>query len=209
LNPLNDWLPATPGEHVDLYVEAAANPHVLTSWNPTGLGDRVTAGPEPVYRLAVAAVVDVEPQVRELLADLEVLDQLAAELGDDPLPQPAVHQHAVQEHDRFARASGAALEHRRAHAPYAHAALADAGPACGVRATARYVPGIQLRRARVAVVGRSGGRLGLDRRGARRNDDGAERSQGQSGQADSLPRDEHGAILRLRGRRLIIKVPGG
>ncbi len=87
LNPLNDWVPATPGEHVDLYVEAAANPHVLTRWSPNLQGDKLTSSADPVYRLVTAAVVDVDPEVRELLADIEVLDQLAAELGEDDARQ--------------------------------------------------------------------------------------------------------------------------
>ena len=87
LNPLNDWVPVTSGEPVELYVEAAANPHVLTGWTPTRLGDKVTSSPDPVYRLVAAAVVEVSPEVRELLADIEVLDQLAAELGEDDARQ--------------------------------------------------------------------------------------------------------------------------
>ncbi len=87
LNPLNDWVPATPGERIELYVEAAANPHVLTGWSPTRLGDKLTTSPNPVYRLVTAAVVDVAPEVRELLADVEVLDQLAAALHDDDARQ--------------------------------------------------------------------------------------------------------------------------
>ena len=59
LNPLNDWVPVIPGEAVDLYVEAAANPHVLTGWSPTRLGDKLTSSPDPVYRLMAAAVVEV------------------------------------------------------------------------------------------------------------------------------------------------------
>src|SRR5690349_21839359 len=55
LNPLNDWVPATSGETVDLYVEAAANPQVLTGWSPTVQGDKVTSSPDPVYRLVAAA----------------------------------------------------------------------------------------------------------------------------------------------------------
>ena len=47
LNPLNDWVPVGPGESVELYVEAAANPHVLTSWRPTFLGDKLTAAARP------------------------------------------------------------------------------------------------------------------------------------------------------------------
>jgi alpha-mannosidase len=87
LNPLNDWVRVSPGETVELYVEAAANPHVLTGWSPTRLGDKVTSSPDPVYRLVAAAVVEVCPEVRELLADIEVLDQLAAELGEDEARQ--------------------------------------------------------------------------------------------------------------------------
>jgi alpha-mannosidase len=87
LNPLNDWVLVGPGDAVDLYVEAAANPHVLTGWSPTPLGDKLTSSPDPVYRLVTSAVVDVAPEVRELLADIEVLDQLAAELGEDDARQ--------------------------------------------------------------------------------------------------------------------------
>ncbi len=87
LNPLNDWVRVAPGDDIDLYVEAAANPHVLTSLNPTHLGDKLTSSADPVYRLATAAVVDVDPEVRELLADIDVLDQLAGELGEDDARQ--------------------------------------------------------------------------------------------------------------------------
>ena len=95
LNPLNDWVPAVPGERVDLYVEAAANPQVHTSWNPTALGDnlggdKLTSSADPVYRLTAAAVVEVAPEVRELLADVEVLDQLAAELAEDDARQAEI-----------------------------------------------------------------------------------------------------------------------
>ena len=95
LNPLNDWVPAVPGERVDLYVEAAANPQVHTSWNPTAWGDnlggdKLTSSPDPVYRLTAAAVVEVAPEVRELLADVEVLDQLAAELAEDDARQAEI-----------------------------------------------------------------------------------------------------------------------
>jgi alpha-mannosidase len=87
LNPLNDWVPVRPGESVELYVEAAANPMVLTGWRPTALGDKQTSTPDPAYRLARAAVTDVYPEVRALVADLEVLAQLAAELGDEDARQ--------------------------------------------------------------------------------------------------------------------------
>ena len=48
LNPLNDWVPVTRrASDVDLYVEAAANPHVLTGWSPTPLGDKLTSSADP------------------------------------------------------------------------------------------------------------------------------------------------------------------
>ena len=82
LNPLNDWVPATQGERIDLYVEAAANPHIRTCrGTPRSLGDKTTSAPDPVYRLVTAARHRVAPEVRALVADIEVLEQLAAELG--------------------------------------------------------------------------------------------------------------------------------
>ena len=87
LNPLNDWVPASPGELIELYVEAAANPQIHTSWHPTPLGDKTTSAPDPVYRLVAAAVTEVAPEVRALVTDIEVLDQLAAELADDDARQ--------------------------------------------------------------------------------------------------------------------------
>jgi alpha-mannosidase len=90
LNPFNDWAPASADEDVELYVEAAANPHVLTGWSATPVGDRLTSGPDPVYRLVTAAVGVVDPEVRVLLADIEVLDQLAAELHEDDARQVEV-----------------------------------------------------------------------------------------------------------------------
>jgi alpha-mannosidase len=87
LNPLNDWVPVVPGERVELYVEAAANPMVLNGWRPTALGDKQTSSADPIYRVTRAQVCEVETDVRELLADLDVLGGLAAELGDDDARQ--------------------------------------------------------------------------------------------------------------------------
>src|SRR5687768_8544857 len=61
LNPLNDWVSASPGKLIELYVEAAANPQIHTSWRPTLLGDKTTSAPDPVYRLVTAAVTEVAP----------------------------------------------------------------------------------------------------------------------------------------------------
>ncbi|GAA2029279.1 glycoside hydrolase family 38 C-terminal domain-containing protein [Pseudokineococcus marinus] len=93
LNPRNGWVPVTSaavgGERVDLFVEAAANPLVLGDdadrFGPTALGDRTTAPAEPLYRLDRADVAVLETEVHELVADLEVLGGLLAELADgDP-----------------------------------------------------------------------------------------------------------------------------
>ena len=84
LNPLNSWLPVTPGQQVEWYVEAAANPSI-DGWNPTTLGDRSTAGSTPLYAVSRADVCRVEVEVCELFWDLDVLDGLMLALGaEDP-----------------------------------------------------------------------------------------------------------------------------
>jgi alpha-mannosidase len=82
LNPLNSWLPAAPGQRLEWYVEAASNPDV-PGWRPTKLGDRTTAGSDPLYRIAVAEVASVDVEVRELHYDLEVLEGLMLSLAED------------------------------------------------------------------------------------------------------------------------------
>jgi alpha-mannosidase len=82
LNPRTPWIPVTPGSRAEWYVEAAANPDVLTSWRPTWLGDRLTTGPEPLHRLAAAGLYRVETEVRDLVADLDVLEGLRRTLPD-------------------------------------------------------------------------------------------------------------------------------
>ncbi|PSL06688.1 alpha-mannosidase [Haloactinopolyspora alba] len=97
LNPRNTWIPvpagddpgapgapARGGEPIDLYVEAAANPLIMgpDPFRPTELGEKTTAGSDPLYRLARADVSVVEQDVWELVQDLEVLDGLMRELGD-------------------------------------------------------------------------------------------------------------------------------
>jgi alpha-mannosidase len=83
LNPQTQWVPVPPGEAVELYVEAAANPVILERDNlfwPTQLGDKRTAGDEPLYRLERVELAVFEPEVWELQHDLEVLGELQAEL---------------------------------------------------------------------------------------------------------------------------------
>ncbi|NJP67757.1 alpha-mannosidase [Streptomyces spiramenti] len=84
LNPHNDWVriadSAAGGEGVELFVEAASNPILLTPQLPGPLGDRLTAGDEPLYRVERMDLAVFHPQVWELVRDLEVLGQLMTEL---------------------------------------------------------------------------------------------------------------------------------
>ena len=79
LNPRTQWVrvaePADGGEPVELYIEAAANPSILAEEDflPTPLGDRATAGDEPLYRLERVELAVFEEHVWDLVQDLEVL----------------------------------------------------------------------------------------------------------------------------------------
>ncbi|MFE7354070.1 alpha-mannosidase [Streptomyces sp. NPDC057543] len=82
LNPRNTWLrlgePVAGGEEFTYYLEAAANPEILDG--VSALGDRETAGCEPLYRVERMDVAVFDRQVWELVQDLEVLDQLMRQL---------------------------------------------------------------------------------------------------------------------------------
>ncbi|MDX6245688.1 MAG: alpha-mannosidase [Frankiales bacterium] len=85
--PRNSYVPvsrsAAGGEPVQLLLEAAANPTVLTSisedgrqvgdFRPTGLGERETAGEAPLYVLSQAALAVLDETVWHLVLDVEVL----------------------------------------------------------------------------------------------------------------------------------------
>jgi len=69
---------------VDFYVEAASNPDVAAgAFAPTPLGDRATAGTEPLYRLGRVDLALRDVAVWELLRDVEVLDGLMHVLPAD------------------------------------------------------------------------------------------------------------------------------
>ncbi|GAA5034380.1 alpha-mannosidase [Streptomyces siamensis] len=72
--------PARGGEAVNLLLEAAANPAVLHGFEPTHLGDVLTAGDGPVYRFAAAELAVLDPDVWRLVLDVEVLSELMHEL---------------------------------------------------------------------------------------------------------------------------------
>jgi len=70
---------------VDLYLEAAANPNVAHSFNfePTHLGDKATAGKEPLYRLRRLELALLDVPVWELEQDFEALVGLLEQLPSD------------------------------------------------------------------------------------------------------------------------------
>lgn len=92
LEPLNMHVPVGVGAGgaIDLWVEAASNPDVAGNWDysPTPLGDKATAGTEPIYRLRRVDIVQLDLPVWELLQDIWTLDGLRRELGPE-LPRRA------------------------------------------------------------------------------------------------------------------------
>ena len=87
LNPMSTWLPvaaaARGGETVDVYVEAASNPDIAGAGVGSYLGDVLTAGSEPLYRVRRVELAVFERPVWELVQDVEVLDQLMRQLSTD------------------------------------------------------------------------------------------------------------------------------
>ncbi|TDE97573.1 alpha-mannosidase [Occultella glacieicola] len=87
LEPRNHYLPldVAPGEWVDLYVEAAANPDVPNGqWiKPTPMGDKATAGTDPIYELRAADLALLDVDVWELHQDVTALQGLMLELPAD------------------------------------------------------------------------------------------------------------------------------
>ncbi|WP_339132217.1 glycoside hydrolase family 38 C-terminal domain-containing protein [Streptomyces sp. f51] len=81
--------PASGGEEIALLLEAAANPAVLHGFEPTRLGDVLTAGDGPIYRFASADLAVLDEDVWHLVLDIEVLSELMYEL--DP-QRPRRHE---------------------------------------------------------------------------------------------------------------------
>ncbi|SDU27195.1 alpha-mannosidase [Jiangella alkaliphila] len=90
LHPRNAWLPvadpAIGGERIDLYVEAAGNPQLLPGGDAmfaaTPLGEKSTAGSEPLYRVNRADVAVFERDVWELWQDLQAIGGLMPQLPE-------------------------------------------------------------------------------------------------------------------------------
>ncbi|MEV6418519.1 glycoside hydrolase family 38 C-terminal domain-containing protein [Streptomyces sp. NPDC051662] len=87
IHPRNRYIPvaspAAGGEPVQLLLEAAANPAVLHDFQPTSLGDVLTAGDRPLYRFAAAELAVLDEEVWHLILDIEVLTELMRELPVD------------------------------------------------------------------------------------------------------------------------------
>ncbi|WP_030621377.1 alpha-mannosidase [Streptomyces fulvoviolaceus] len=81
--------PASGGEPVHLLLEAAANPAVLHGFEPTHLGDVLTAGDRPIYRFRSADLAVLDEEVWQLVLDVEVLSELMHEL---PMDRPRRHE---------------------------------------------------------------------------------------------------------------------
>lgn len=92
IEPFNNYVPLTvgPGEKIDIYIEAASNPDVGSDWSfrPTAVGDKATAGTDPIYRLRRVDVALLDTAVWELDRDLWTLTGLVDELSAD-LPRQA------------------------------------------------------------------------------------------------------------------------
>ncbi len=86
VQPRTNWVPVT-GDEVDVYLEAAANPQFfgrhVEQFRPTPLGDVRTAGREPLYTLAGAALVVRDPALSGVIADLETVAGLVRDPGAD------------------------------------------------------------------------------------------------------------------------------
>src|SRR5918994_1529154 len=83
LHPFNRWFPVdSEATSVRVFVEAAANPMIIFRL-PTQAGDVETASVDTLYTLRQADLGVVDVTVRELLADLDVLGQLSAQLPDN------------------------------------------------------------------------------------------------------------------------------
>ncbi|GAA2211947.1 glycoside hydrolase family 38 C-terminal domain-containing protein [Nonomuraea monospora] len=89
LNPRNQWVrigePVEGGEEVRLHIEAASNPIILghNEFRPTAMGDKATAGGDPLYLLTRMDLAVFDRTVWDLVMDLEVLGELMLELPVD------------------------------------------------------------------------------------------------------------------------------
>ncbi|MFE7773550.1 alpha-mannosidase [Streptomyces sp. NPDC057445] len=98
VNPQNQYVPiaspAAGGEQVEFLVEAASNPDILADRfrRPTPMGDKRTAGSDPLYTFARADLAVLDEQVWHLSLDMQVLRELMLELDEhDPRRHEIMH----------------------------------------------------------------------------------------------------------------------
>ncbi|CAI9405486.1 alpha-mannosidase [Aestuariimicrobium sp. T2.26MG-19.2B] len=94
LEPMNRYvtLDAGPGESFELFIEAAANP-VVPSFNwyqPTPVGDKATAGTDPIYVVNTLEVALLDTGVWELSQDVDALRGLML-----VLPAESTRRHQI------------------------------------------------------------------------------------------------------------------
>lgn len=100
VEPRTTYVPVDDGAAVEVYVEAASNP-TLRGNDPTPLGDRATAGTDPLYQLRRADLVVVDREVRALGLDVEVLLDLAHRLPEQDPRARRIMTVLVQAADRL------------------------------------------------------------------------------------------------------------
>ncbi|NEN05500.1 alpha-mannosidase [Diaminobutyricibacter tongyongensis] len=86
IEPLNGYvrLAAAPGEDVEVFIEAAANPdigHGFVEFRPTPFGRKATAPADPLYALRRIELVQRDGEVWELIQDAWTLQGLASQLA--------------------------------------------------------------------------------------------------------------------------------
>ncbi|MDN5686471.1 MAG: glycosyl hydrolase-related protein [Brachybacterium sp.] len=92
INPCNRYLPVTPGEELDLYLECAANPLVAGGWTfePTPLGDLATIPDEELYSIRELHLARRDVRIWELAEDFRALGGLMHEL-----PATSARRHEI------------------------------------------------------------------------------------------------------------------
>ena len=86
LHPRNRHLPVADGDAaVDVYLEASSNPEIagFDLYRPTPLGDRATAGTDPLYVLGGVDLAELDVEVWELAQDVWTLRGLLEQLPAD------------------------------------------------------------------------------------------------------------------------------
>ena len=100
IEPFNNYIPVpvAPGGSIDVYLEAASNPDVGSewTWEPTPVGDKATAGTEPIYRMGRMDVALLDTVVWQLERDVWTLLGLMDQLSTD-LPRTAEILRALEQ----------------------------------------------------------------------------------------------------------------